>query len=396
MSRTYAASRPSSTSPSSPHGDVVDDPHPVPEPVRAAPLDGLPDRRQAERLARVDGEVGVLALEVLERVEVTGRREARLGAGDVEAGDAAVAPRDGELGDLHRAGLVPHRGEQLADHDAPVGGRDALVEALLDGRDDLVEGEPVADVLLGGVADLGVHDAVGGQVLDALAGHPGDPRGGLHDRDGVVEGLQVAHQRAAVGRLAEPPAQGVGVRGGQVVPALAGQLDDGLRPQSAVEVVVQQDLGGQADLVAARSSHPGILALRRRAVPPRLAGHAHLQHPRRGHRGGRQRDRHQRVAHHRPGPHHRVRRRDQRPPVDPRGRGARGERPVRRRPSPTASSPSACCRTSRRRCSASRRPARGSTTASRRSGSRTRCRSTAGCARTSASAPSPTWRRASS
>ena len=64
--------------------DVVDDPDPVAEAVGAAPLDRLPDRRQAERLAGVDGEVGVLALEVLEGVEVAGGRVARLGAGDVE------------------------------------------------------------------------------------------------------------------------------------------------------------------------------------------------------------------------------------------------------------------------------------------------------------------------
>ena len=68
---------------------------------------------------------------------------------------------------------MPHRGEQLADHDPAAGRRDALVEARLHGGDHLVEGQPLADVLLGRVADLGVHDAVGGQVLDALAGDPG-------------------------------------------------------------------------------------------------------------------------------------------------------------------------------------------------------------------------------
>ena len=47
-------------------GHVVDDPHAVPEPVRAAPLDRLPDRRQPEPLAGVDGEVRVLPLEVLD------------------------------------------------------------------------------------------------------------------------------------------------------------------------------------------------------------------------------------------------------------------------------------------------------------------------------------------
>ena len=54
--------------------------------------------------------------------------------------------------------------------------RRALVEALLDGGDDLVEGQPVAEVLLGGVAHLGVDDAVVGEVLDALAGDPAERR----------------------------------------------------------------------------------------------------------------------------------------------------------------------------------------------------------------------------
>jgi hypothetical protein len=60
----------------------------VAEPVGAAPLEGLPDRGQPEGLAGVDGEVVVLALQVLERVEVPGGREAGLGAGDVEPDDA--------------------------------------------------------------------------------------------------------------------------------------------------------------------------------------------------------------------------------------------------------------------------------------------------------------------
>ena len=116
--------------------------------------------------------MGVLALEVLERVEVAGRREARLRPGDVEAGHAAVAPGDGELGDLAAARLVAHRGEQLAYDDPAPGLRDPGVEPRLHGGDDLVEGEPGLDVLLGRVAHLGVDHAVVGEVVHALAGHP--------------------------------------------------------------------------------------------------------------------------------------------------------------------------------------------------------------------------------
>ena len=118
---------------------------------------------------------------------------------------------------------------------------------VLHGRDDLLEGEPLVEVLLGGVADLGVHDAVGGQVLHALPGHPGEVVGALHHRDGVVEGLQVALQRAAVGRLGEPAAERLGVVGRQGVADLAGELDDRRGAQTAVEVVVQQHLRGGPD-----------------------------------------------------------------------------------------------------------------------------------------------------
>ncbi len=102
-------------------------------------------------------------------------------------------------------------------------------------------------MLLGGVAHLGVHHPVGGQVLHALARHPGQVVRALHHRDGVVEGLQVALQRAAVGRLGEPAAERLGVLRGQVVTDLLGELEDGRGTQAAVEVVVQEDLGDGLD-----------------------------------------------------------------------------------------------------------------------------------------------------
>lgn len=51
--------------------DVVDDAHAMAEPLGPAPLEGLPDTGQPERLARMDGEVGVLAPQVLEGVQMT-------------------------------------------------------------------------------------------------------------------------------------------------------------------------------------------------------------------------------------------------------------------------------------------------------------------------------------
>src|SRR5690606_41334241 len=97
----------------------VEDAYPVPEPVGPAPRQRLPDGRQPERLAGVDGEVRVLALEVFERVEMTRRREPRLGAGDVEPDDAGFPMRHDQLGDLPRPGRLAHRRQQRPDPDGP-------------------------------------------------------------------------------------------------------------------------------------------------------------------------------------------------------------------------------------------------------------------------------------
>ena len=67
---------------------------------------------------------------------------------------------------------------------------------------------------------------------------------GLHDADGVGEGLEVAHQRPAVRGSAEERRQlGDVGRGQAVIPELLGQFHHRRGPEAAVEVVVQQGLG---------------------------------------------------------------------------------------------------------------------------------------------------------
>ena len=180
-------------------------------------------------------------------------REPGLGAGDVEADHAGVAVTHGQLGDLLGAVQVAHGGDQLAGLDGGAGGLGcvhALLQSGLDGLHGLVQGQSLLQVLLGSPADLGVDHAVLHQVLHELAGHTAQALGGLHDRDGVLEGLQVALEGAGVGGLGEPGGQVIGVVRGQLVADLLGQLQHGGRAQSAVQVVVQADLGqgGQVDL----------------------------------------------------------------------------------------------------------------------------------------------------
>src|SRR5439155_6282132 len=102
------------------NGHVLDEAHPMTDPVRAAVLERLPDRRRPKGLARVDRDGEVLAAAELERFEVRLRGMPSLLAGDVEAHDAPFAIRHRELGHLERIGAVAHRADDLAQRDAVV------------------------------------------------------------------------------------------------------------------------------------------------------------------------------------------------------------------------------------------------------------------------------------
>ncbi len=228
--------------------DVVRDADAVPQSLSAAPLHGLPDRRQPEPLAGVDRDVEVLPLEVLERVQVPARRPAGFRPRDVEPDHALVPVADRELGDLQRPGRRAHGGEQRVHRDPAA--LAALAEPLEHGLDDLVEAQTAFGVQLGGEPDLGVGHPVGGQVLGALGGHPAQRVRGLHDPDRVPERVQVDLQVTAVRALGQPLGQVLYVVAGQVpVPRLRRQLEDGLRAQATVQVIVQQDLRHGPDLV---------------------------------------------------------------------------------------------------------------------------------------------------
>lgn len=112
---------------------------------------------------------------------------------------------------------MPHGRQQGAYGDvlAPnLGCGNARLETGEGVGDDLIEGQPAFEVLFRREAHLGVHDAVVGQILGALARHPEQPLGGLHDGHGVREGLEVALERSAVRCVAEPlPQSGTVGRG---------------------------------------------------------------------------------------------------------------------------------------------------------------------------------------
>ena len=130
---------------------------------------------------------------------------------------------------------MSHGRDEHADPDRRAGGGRLtlpLAETFEDGQDDLVKAQPLLDMQLGSEARFGIHDAIRGQIDRTFTGYAPQLLLGLHHRHGVREGLQVTHQRAAVGGIPEPATQliGIGGRQGGGIPALLRQVDHGLRP----------------------------------------------------------------------------------------------------------------------------------------------------------------------
>lgn len=238
--------------------DVINDPYTVAKPIGTAPLQRLPDGWHAEPLTGVNGEMGILAAQVLEGIKVPGGREPGLGAGDVEADHARVAIPDDKLGDLSRPRGVAHRGEQAGHTNTTpsrLGQLFTLPKTFGDRLDHIVQLQTLREVLFWRVSHLGISHSVGGQVLGALGGDTHQVLAGLHDGDGVGEGLEVPLQRAGIRRFLKPRGQPVGVGCRKVVPDVGGQLDDRCRTQPAIKVVVQHHLGRSHDLGISQEGH---------------------------------------------------------------------------------------------------------------------------------------------
>ena len=153
---------------------------------------------------------------------------------------------DSEFGDFLAAVCVAHGSDELPHLDllaALFSGVHAGLKTGLDCFHNFVQGEALLQVLFGGPADFAVHHAVLGQVFHEFLGYPEQAFLGLHDSDGVVKGFEVADQRTGVRRFAEPFAQRYGIGGGQCVADGLGQLDNGGRAESSVQVIVEGNLG---------------------------------------------------------------------------------------------------------------------------------------------------------
>ena len=166
----------------------------------------------------------------VEGVEVARRRKARLRAGDIEADDAGVAPADRAARRSRpsaRTGASPVHEDLMA-----IGCRLPRLARCRCGSppgrlDDLVERQAALGRQLGRVADLGIDDAIGGQVLGALGGHAHDRVAASASRRRCGRSSR-GRARATCGRRpADNGRQLVGVGGRQaVVAVLGGELDD--------------------------------------------------------------------------------------------------------------------------------------------------------------------------
>ncbi len=157
--------------------------------------------------------------------------------------------------------MIVRSDDRLAD-----GGRRvfAVTKAALHRVDHLVERQPTLLMQLGREPHFCVHDAVCGEVDRGLVGDPMQRGLGLHHRERVLERREVLENVARVGSTPEPRRELVNVRRRQLpVADRIGQLDDRLRPQPAVEVVVQQHLRRRAHrLERDRARHPDSLLTR--------------------------------------------------------------------------------------------------------------------------------------
>ena len=134
--------------------------------------------------------------------------------------------------------------------------REPFAEALLDRLDHVVESEPPLEVLLGRVADLGVDDPVGREILGALARDAHQRLARLHHTDRVRERLEVEHEVLPIGSTGHPGAELSDVaRREPLVAGLVGELHDRGGTESAVQMVVEQDLGRGPDALERRRRH---------------------------------------------------------------------------------------------------------------------------------------------
>jgi hypothetical protein len=124
----------------------------------------------------------------------------------------------------------------------------SLTEAVEDRRHDLVERQAARGRELGCVAHLGVHHVVRREILRALGGDALESLWCLEQGDRVSKAVEVELEALAVGTAGKPGGELVRVARRQFsIAGFGGELEDRLRSQPPVEMVVQERLRRRAD-----------------------------------------------------------------------------------------------------------------------------------------------------
>src|ERR1700722_1786472 len=93
------------------YGDVFDEARSVADAMRSAVLNGLPDRFFPKAFAGVNGDVEILALNIMKRVDMFFGWESAFFASEIESHNSAIAEVHGEFGHFDRHVHIAHRAD---------------------------------------------------------------------------------------------------------------------------------------------------------------------------------------------------------------------------------------------------------------------------------------------
>jgi hypothetical protein len=164
--------------------DVVDDPHPMADPVGPQVVEGLGDRRQPERLAGMDGDPRAASPRHLERLQVIGGREPGLRTGDVESHHPGPRQRTAASAASSVRAALPH---PVDDQPIPIPWSAPAGEAVPAPLRDVVDGPARRECSTRSEPDLGVDDPSAARSTSRLVRHPFEGISRLQDGDRVIE-----------------------------------------------------------------------------------------------------------------------------------------------------------------------------------------------------------------
>src|ERR1700736_724480 len=102
------------------HGDVIDEPGSMSNAVSAAILDSLPDVFLSEAFAGVNGDIEILALNIVKSIHVLLGRISTFLARQIEPDHATLAKVDGQFRHFERDVHIAHGADDQAGRDAEI------------------------------------------------------------------------------------------------------------------------------------------------------------------------------------------------------------------------------------------------------------------------------------